>query len=90
MSQQPSEDRRIASNEHLIASIIEAIKESYPPPTCLTDEEQQWVRMAIKDQADRAALRKAIIEKSLSSLIWSAIVGLGYLFIDYMKAHGFK
>jgi hypothetical protein len=35
-------------------------------------------------------MRKAIIEKSLSGLVWSGLVGLGYIVLDYMKAHGFK
>ena len=83
-------DRRSGTHEHLVESILAAMKVNYPPPACLTDEEQQWVRMAIKDQAERSALRKAVIEKSLAGLVWSGLVGLGYIFIDYLKAHGFK
>lgn len=56
----------------------------------LTPEEKQWVQMAIKAQADRAALRKAIIEKSISSLIWSGIVGMGYILLEYLTNHGLK
>ena len=85
----PGEERRSGTHEHLVNSIITALKVHYQP-TCLTDQEQQWVRLAIKEQTDRAAMRKAIIEKSLAGLVWSAIVGLGYMFIDYMKAHGLK
>lgn len=58
------------------------------PPSHLTEEEQQWVRMAIQREAQSINLRQAIIEKSLSSLIWSAIVGLGYLLLDYLRNHG--
>ena len=83
-------ERRSGTHEHLVESILTAMKVNYPPPACLTDEEQQWVRLAIKEQTDRAAMRKAIIEKSLGGLVWSALVGLGYLFLDYLKAHGFK
>jgi hypothetical protein len=82
-------ERRSGTHEHLVNSIITAIKVQYQP-TCLTEQEQQWVRMAIKEQTDRAAMRKAIIEKSLGGLVWSSLVGLGYLFLDYLKAHGFK
>jgi hypothetical protein len=82
-------ERRSGTHEHLVNSIITALKVHYQPP-CLTEEEQQWVRLAIEDQKDRAKMRKAIIEKSLAGLVWSALVGLGYMFIDYLKAHGFK
>ena len=56
----------------------------------LTEEEQRWVRMAIQREAQSIELRRAIIEKSLGSLVWSAIVGLGYLLIDYLKNRGFQ
>lgn len=63
-------------------AVVEAT-ESHP----LSDEEVQWVRMAIKAEADRAALRKAIIEKSLAALVWTALVtGGGYL-IDFFVRH---
>ena len=54
----------------------------------LTEEEQRWVRMAIQREAQSIELRRAIIEKSLGGLVWSAIVGLGYLLIDYLKNRG--
>ena len=33
-------------------------------------------------------LRDAVIEKTLGSLVWSAIAGLGVLFLDYLKNRG--
>ena len=56
----------------------------------LTEEEQRWVRMAIQREAQSIELRRAIIEKSLGSLVWSAIVGLGLLVLDYLKNHGLR
>jgi hypothetical protein len=62
-----------------------------PVPTSnLTEEEQRWVRMAIQREAQSIELRRAIIEKSLGSLVWSAIVGLGLLVLDYLKNHGLR
>ena len=58
------------------------------PASTLTEEEQRWVRMAIQREAQSIELRRAIIEKSLGSLVWSAIVGLGYLLLDYLKNRG--
>jgi chorismate mutase len=59
-------------------------------PICLSEEEQQWVRMAIQREAQSIALRRAIIEKTLASLAWSAVVGLGLMFMSYLKDHGWK
>ncbi len=72
-----------------IADVAAAIKASEPAPI-LTDEEQQWVRLAIQKEAQSIKLRQAVIEKTLSGLAWSALVGLGYVFIDFLKNHGFK
>ena len=58
------------------------------PASTLTEEEQRWVRMAIQREAQSIELRRAIIEKSLGSLVWSAIAGLGYLLLDYLKNRG--
>ena len=58
------------------------------PASALTEEEQRWVRMAIQREAQSIELRRAIIEKSLGSLVWSAIAGLGYLLLDYLKNRG--
>ena len=85
----PGKDRRSGTHEHLVNSIITALKVHYQPP-CLTEEEQQWVRLAIEDQKDRAKMRKAIIEKTLGGLVWAGLVGFGYIILDYMKGHGFK
>lgn len=67
----------------LLREIVSEAVESHP----LSDEEVQWVRMAIKAEADRAALRKAIIEKSLASLFWLCIVGAGSWVADYVASH---
>lgn len=70
------------------AEIVAALR---PIPTShLTEEEQRWVRMAIQREAQSIELRRAIIEKSLGSLVWSAIVGLGLLVLDYLKNHGLR
>jgi hypothetical protein len=68
------------------AEVAAAIKES---DTCLSGDEQQWVRLAIVKQQQSIKLRQAIIEKSLSSLIWSALAGMGYLLLDFPR-NGFK
>lgn len=76
------EERRI-----LVAEIAEVLREASPQ---LSEEEQHWVRMAIQKEAQSIALRKAIIEKTLGGLIWSAIVGAGYVLLDFLKNHGLR
>jgi hypothetical protein len=72
-----------------ISDVAAAIKASEPAPV-LTEEEQQWVRLAIQKEAQSIKLRQAVIEKTLAGLVWSAIVALGYVLIDFAKNHGFK
>jgi len=76
------------TKSELIALLKEAVLEAVEHHP-LTDEEIQWVRMAIKAEAERAALRKAIIEKTLTGLVWMAVVGAATLlwsgFKDYLK-----
>jgi len=63
------------TKSELMALLKEAVLEAVEHHP-LTDEEIQWVRMAIKAEAERAQLRKAIIEKTLAGLVWMAVVGL--------------
>ena len=71
----------------LIADIVSALHAATP---LITDEETRWVRQAIQLQCDRAKFRKAVIEKTLAGLIWAALVGLGYIFVEWAALHGFK
>jgi hypothetical protein len=86
-------DRRQQLDEKLVTAIVEAIASKIPQQPvqhCLNEEEQRWVRIAIEAQAKRIKFRDAVIEKSLAGLVWSGIVGIGYLFMDYLRNHGFK
>jgi hypothetical protein len=72
--------------KELILEIASALQPSLAAP--LSDEETRWVKMAIQKEAQSIELRKAIIEKTLSGLVWFAIVGIGYLFVDFLRNHG--
>jgi hypothetical protein len=74
------------TKEDLVSLFKEAMSE-YAEAHPLSSEEVQWVRMAIKAEADRAALRKAIIEKSLAGLVWAALLTGGGWAIDYIASH---
>lgn len=68
-------------------SIMQAVREAMPRAV-LTEEQHRWVELAIQAQAERAALRKAIIEKSLLGLVWATIAGLVVMAREYAIAHG--
>lgn len=72
----------------LISDIVVALAKAPKPE--LTEEELQWVRLAIEAESRKIKFRDAVIEKSLSGLVWSAIVGFGYILLDFLKNHGLK
>lgn len=67
-----------------------AVREAAAPAPQLTEEEVQYVKLAIKREAQSIELRQAIIEKSLTALVASAFGGFFYLIVDFAKNHGFK
>jgi hypothetical protein len=72
----------------LVAEIAVALQAL--PKKELTDDELQWVRLAIAAEARKIKFRDAVIEKSLTGLVWSAIVGFGYVMLDFLRTHGLK
>ena len=70
-----------------IADIAEAVN---PRSASLSDEEQRWVRLAIQREVQAVQFRRAVIEKTLAGLIWVALIGIGGVFLEYIKNHGFK
>jgi hypothetical protein len=73
--------------EQLVLDISFAINKS---TIALSQDEQRWVKMAIQKEAQSIELRKAVIEKTLSGLAWSAVVGLGYILLGWATSHGYK
>lgn len=67
-----------------------AVREAANPLPQLTEEELQWVRLAIAAEARKIRFRDAVIEKTLAGLAWAAILGLGYILLDFAQAHGFR
>ena len=63
-------------------------------PQIPTDQERDYLRLAIKREARRGELQKAVIEKSLAGLVWAGLVWLGYgvafAFKEWLKSGGFK
>ena len=73
--------------EQLVCDISQALKSA---SASLSDEEHRWVKMAIQKEAQSIELRKAIIEKTLSGLVWMCVVGVGYILLDFAKSHILK
>jgi hypothetical protein len=79
MSDSINKDDLLAMLKEVVAEAVEA----HP----LSPEEVHWVRLAIKAEVERAELRKAIIEKTLTGLVWAMLCGVGVYFIDWFSAH---
>jgi DNA-binding transcriptional regulator YdaS (Cro superfamily) len=77
------DDQTKAELVDLVKTAVNAAVESRP----LSEEEVLWVRLAIKADAERAELRKAIIQKSLAGLAWVFIVFVGGLLVSGLKDH---
>jgi len=69
-----------------VSDIVRALQESQP--AALNEEELRWVRLAIQVEAQRIRVRQAIIEKTLTGLVWMALVAVGYVLLDYFQARG--
>lgn len=67
----------------LLKEVISEVVESHP----LTDEEVQWVRLAIQEQARKAAFRQAVIDKTLLGLLSSGILWACYQALDLFRNH---
>lgn len=60
------------------------------PKKELTEEEMQWVRLAIAAEARKIKFRDAVIEKTLAGLAWACVVGVGYILLDFFHSRGLK
>ena len=67
----------------ILREIVSEVVEKHP----LTDEEVQWVRLAIQSEANRAEFRKAVIEKTLLALLGSGFVAVGGVIVNYISNH---
>lgn len=64
--------------EELDDTISKAIELAFEQRSdSLTQDERRWVRLAIQKEAQSIQLRQSIIEKTLTSLIWSVLIALG-------------
>jgi hypothetical protein len=83
-------ERRIDQLRDEIPDMVHKAVQQAMAGYLLSEEERMWVKLAIKKEAQSISLRQAIIEKSLTGLVWAAIAGLGVVMFEYLKAHGWK
>ena len=74
-------------NEMMREAIQSAVREAMPT-ALLTDDEHQWVKLAIQREAQAISFRRAVISHTTTGLIWAAIVGIGIIIREYAIAHG--
>jgi hypothetical protein len=67
-----------------------AVREAANPAPQLTEEERQWVKLAIEAEGRKIRFRDAVIEKTVGGLLLMAVSGICYVFVDFAKNHGFK
>ena len=67
----------------LLKEVIQEAVESHP----LSDEEVQWVRMAIEAQAQKKAFRQAVIDKTMVGLMSAGLLWLGSKMVEVVMAH---
>lgn len=58
--------------------------------TSLNEEEISYVRLAIKKESQSIKLREAIIEKTLTGLVWLVVLGMGGMIVSWLNQHGMK
>lgn len=73
----------------LIDDVVCAVRSAIPPPH-LSEEETRWVRLAIKREAQSVAFRQSIIDKTMTALLWSFLLGVGKLIYDGLKFGGWR
>lgn len=70
--------------------LLELVKEAVSSSVVvhpLSAEEIQWVRLAIQAEAERAAFRRAVIEKTLIGLVIAAAGWIGVWLIDVFHTY---
>ena len=74
------------NKEELVAILKKVINESVESHP-LSDEEAEWVRLAIQEQVRRAKFRQAVIDKTLIGLMSAALLWIGSKMVEVIMAH---
>lgn len=74
-------------------AVAEAVSEALRGHA-LSPEERGWIAKAMRSQARREERREkmytAIVEKSITGMLFAGLAGLVLLFVEWAKNHGYK
>ena len=88
------EDQRDAHISRMVRGVVtEAVTEAVAEAVRLhmpTEEERAYLGLAVRRAARREKLQQAIIEKSITGLLWAFLLLVGSVFYEYATNHGWK
>jgi SOS response regulatory protein OraA/RecX len=79
-------EQALTAEDLRIALLVRGVVRQEVREHALTASEQEWVRLAIQREGRREKLRSAVIEKTLTALIWAALAGLGYALVEAARS----
>jgi hypothetical protein len=71
--------------EAVTEAMTEAVRLHMP-----SAEERAYLGLAVRRAARREKLQIAIIEKSLTGLVWAGLLFIGLVFYEYAISHGWR
>lgn len=87
------EKREDARDLHIAIMVRGAVTEAVAEAVRLhmpSAEERAYLGLAVRRAARRERLQQAIIEKSMTGLVWAALGGVALVFFEWIQAHGWK
>lgn len=88
-----AEQREDARDLHISIMVRGAVQEAVSEAVKLhmpTAEERAYLGLAVRRAARIEALQRAVIEKSLTALVWAFLAFLGLVFWEYVVSHGWR
>ena len=87
-------EARIEDLEQHLPRLVQDTIRAAMPSSLLSDEEHQWIKLAIERESQVISFRRAVIEKTVGGLIWALIAGfctLGWVMLkEFFAGHGWK
>jgi len=69
------------------AQLVEDLRLVLAATAQLSEDEHQWVKLAIRKEAQTIAFRNSIIEKTVSSLLWSLLAAAGIGLLELIRSY---
>ena len=84
----------MAEGKECMRDIITSTVRAALPHTMPSPKQLEALDMLIAREAKRAAFQQAVIDKTMTALVWAAIAGFGTvlwtMFREYVQAHGWR